>query len=386
MFKRPTVFILGAGASWHYGYPTGEVLITKVIEKAKLAREIFKQTSETKMDVSLQIIPKIVESHEVSQQDTHPRSHAQWEAAWKECDDLIERLQLVNPLVIDYFLGWNPELSAIGRMMIAWVILECEERYFREKYNFNRNGRPSIDKDDWYRFILSKLVSGYINPSNLLENKIDFITFNYDTSLERYLYRGLNSYTPMKSFIQAFVENFPVIHIYGKIHENVNADPKPYSMQIPNKVVKNLTEYTELTEYYRRCKDVLDRAYDASTLIKTIHPGSKDDNKDMIGRAQRVVREAECIYILGYGFDENNSKRIGLDQQRNSGVMTQIMFTNLDSSNRVTKLASRLFFRNPDALSTPQRPTFALGNLSCEISTRDVYGAFEFDFDSMEER
>lgn len=27
MFRVPTVFILGAGASWHDGYPTGEELV-----------------------------------------------------------------------------------------------------------------------------------------------------------------------------------------------------------------------------------------------------------------------------------------------------------------------------------------------------------------------
>src|ERR1035437_10106128 len=32
--QRATVFILGAGASWHYGYPTGEKLIKLVANKA----------------------------------------------------------------------------------------------------------------------------------------------------------------------------------------------------------------------------------------------------------------------------------------------------------------------------------------------------------------
>lgn len=34
MFDRPTVFILGAGASWHYGYPTGEKLVGDVMKEA----------------------------------------------------------------------------------------------------------------------------------------------------------------------------------------------------------------------------------------------------------------------------------------------------------------------------------------------------------------
>ena len=41
MFKRKTVFILGAGASWHYGHPTGEDLVRKVIGAANRLAEVF---------------------------------------------------------------------------------------------------------------------------------------------------------------------------------------------------------------------------------------------------------------------------------------------------------------------------------------------------------
>jgi len=38
MILTPTVFVLGAGASWHYGYPTGEKLVDRVIEMAERLR------------------------------------------------------------------------------------------------------------------------------------------------------------------------------------------------------------------------------------------------------------------------------------------------------------------------------------------------------------
>jgi hypothetical protein len=41
MFKSPAVFILGAGASWHYGYPTGEYLMKKIIDKGKGRITVF---------------------------------------------------------------------------------------------------------------------------------------------------------------------------------------------------------------------------------------------------------------------------------------------------------------------------------------------------------
>ena len=32
--EKATAFILGAGASWHYGFPTGEALVKEIKTKA----------------------------------------------------------------------------------------------------------------------------------------------------------------------------------------------------------------------------------------------------------------------------------------------------------------------------------------------------------------
>jgi hypothetical protein len=42
VFDNKTVFLLGAGASWHYGYPTGEELAKKVAVTAKELGEFCK--------------------------------------------------------------------------------------------------------------------------------------------------------------------------------------------------------------------------------------------------------------------------------------------------------------------------------------------------------
>jgi hypothetical protein len=47
VFKNPTVFILGAGASWHYGYPTGEDLVKMVIQRADAAADYFSDLNST---------------------------------------------------------------------------------------------------------------------------------------------------------------------------------------------------------------------------------------------------------------------------------------------------------------------------------------------------
>lgn len=46
MFDRETVFILGAGASWHYGYPTGEELVRKIVDRARIASHFFRDSMQ----------------------------------------------------------------------------------------------------------------------------------------------------------------------------------------------------------------------------------------------------------------------------------------------------------------------------------------------------
>jgi hypothetical protein len=109
MFTNRTVFILGAGASWHYGYPTGEELVKKVMKRCELAEKFF--------DSSLQS----VNQHRLAYlkdkgfgESIKPVLDKEWRFASDECKQLREKLKQVDPLVIDYFLGQNPQLQSIG--------------------------------------------------------------------------------------------------------------------------------------------------------------------------------------------------------------------------------------------------------------------------------
>ena len=115
-----TVFILGAGASWHYGYPTGEDLVKRVIQKAEIARKYF----DTILKSSANDIvhrPNFIKRHSPNDPPTDGLigMKTEWEAAVGECTDLIDRLKTVDPLVIDYFLGQNPHLEDIGKFCVA---------------------------------------------------------------------------------------------------------------------------------------------------------------------------------------------------------------------------------------------------------------------------
>jgi hypothetical protein len=162
VFINPTVFQLGAGASWHYGYPTGEELVKEV---EAVARELRDFCDRSRHSSSL---PNFVRQKMEGNPITSGSMQKAWEDTVKESDELAVRLQRVNPLVIDYFLGLNRHLEDIGKLIIAFVMLRCQAVHLAGRGNINRQKileslplkrdrleSKTVDvsfyKDDWYR-------------------------------------------------------------------------------------------------------------------------------------------------------------------------------------------------------------------------------------------
>ncbi|MGB8325158.1 MAG: hypothetical protein WCE52_19535 [Candidatus Acidiferrum sp.] len=133
---------------------------------------------------------------------------------------------------------------------------------------------------------------------------------------------------------------------------------------------------------------LLDTVYEASKSIRTMAPFEKSLSED-VAKAIEAIREANCVYILGYGFDETNSKLLDVPESLEFNQKSKsVMMTNCEDSNVVNKRASRLMLRRPDAILAGKpsvmditiSPKFYL-----EKSVRNVYDALALDFDSLEE-
>jgi hypothetical protein len=401
VFNRKTVFILGAGASWHYGYPTGEGLVRKVTEMADKLAQLFK-------DCALKMTrpyPHFVHQGEVDEA-SDSAIRAPWNRAQERCEDLARRLRAADPLVIDYFLGHNRALQDVGKFLISWVIISSEAQFLVRQVNENhrerlersprfadRQGATGFNgeylNDRWCRFVLHKLASGCETSEKLLDNKINFVTFNYDVSLEHAIYTGLKAMdTFNEQTIEAFMKNNRVIHCYGKIREQVLPPSRPMAFidffGTPSTAVQSDEGRRDLEVKRKR---LLDEVYEASKNLKVIDPATKADEEENLKIARGIIEKAEIVYILGYGFDENNSERLklmnGLDQQKKQ----TIMFTNYGDSNRVNKKASRLLtgdFRTFVPPNEPLRRKPGHRNY-IEKSTRNVYDALSLDFDELED-
>ncbi|MBV9993195.1 MAG: hypothetical protein JOZ72_18120 [Alphaproteobacteria bacterium] len=384
MFNTPTVFILGAGASWHYGYPTGEGLVRKVVEKADAAARYFDFRAISDDD----LLPDFLQ-----QRAGGAKRAERWQAVANEARMLGRRLKQANPTLIDYFLRQNADLHEIGKLVVAMVIFDCEIALGRERANPNHRERqqlmirrgqlpvgssldPTAFEDDWLRFVLYKLTSRCEESADLLRNEVTFVTFNYDTSLEQRLIDGLRSVSLFqKADIDEFLRGDRVLHVYGKVRSTI--DP-------PWEQVSTAFLHSSNDRSSAEVQQAIGRCHQASLGIRTVDGPEKVSDEAVLGAASKAVAKARKLFILGYGFDQSNSERIGLTSLRRPGDPNRaVFFTNYGGHNRVSIAASRAMTGRHDAFLPGSGISRHL-NCRFEMSTKNVYDALNEDFESLE--
>lgn len=149
MINEPTVFILGAGASKPYHYPTGDGL------KDFITGESFmKLFTYFRKRYSLDIA----------------REH--WEQRTR---DFVETLRNTTGS-IDLFLSRRPEFTEIGKLAILYTI------FYHEQGSQFESLSEKEKKSDWYSYLYNKMTSLSRRPGEVSigSNKVSFVTFNYD--------------------------------------------------------------------------------------------------------------------------------------------------------------------------------------------------------------
>jgi hypothetical protein len=256
MFKKRTVFILGAGASIPYGFPSGYKLVSDIID-------------------NLSNVDKVRILASVSE-ELHGSDNKFYDNNIKS---LKESLSMAVVESIDDFLEARPEYLSIGKAAIAQALIPYET----EQTLFNRNP----DKN-WYSMIFEVLRK---DIGKLEDRLISFITFNYDRSLEHYLYTQLRNFLNIPiDESKKIMDKIPIIHIYGHIG--------------------NL-EWQDTSDV----RNYQPHAYEHQILVAmkrllVIHEGNQVNENIM--EAQRLIHQCEKIRLLGYGFHDTNTERLNL--------------------------------------------------------------------------
>lgn len=364
MFKKKTVFILGAGASWHYGYPTGEELVQRVKEKAAALMEINSEGYRAHPNRNGAYFQDNIATASTPITGECPFIKTVGDVL-NLARKLHDKILMTNPLVIDDFLGRNKSISDFGKMLIAMVLHDCE-------------ARPEFSsKCDWVRYLAHQLMLDCEKPADLQANQVTFVTFNYDLSLEKRLDGIFDHYDWLvDTGISTLMTQEPrIFHVYGKLRKYEETDP-----------VGRSGEYDDQFDWANK----INRAWDAAQNIRTIMPekliSDSEENKT-IETIKMKIAEAEYLYFLGYGFDRRNNELLGIGTRPPRSSRQFIRFTNYHNLNKTSKYFARSFHLKEEALIGEKyiANTQASGNSEydylCEKSIKSVYDALAQDFD-----
>jgi hypothetical protein len=179
---------------------------------------------------------------------------------------------------IDKFLERRPDHIELGKLLIANILRQKEQAHYLH---------IGLTDTNWYAELVNRLD---LNPDNINSLKLSFITFNYDRSLEYFLFYLLkNKTTDAQKAHEAF-KKLGIIHVYGGFG-NFPWDEGgiPYNQNVTPEIIKRFANGIKIMS----------------------------DERDTIelGMAKALIDRADYICFIGFGYDENNLKRLGISRR-----------------------------------------------------------------------
>jgi hypothetical protein len=264
MISDNVVFVLGAGASIPFGFPSGESLVDQILETKK--------------------------------EDT-----AQY---GRKCEDIMQEMNFHNNLMIelqkvlrrsqinsiDSFLALpqNARFVELGKLLIAGLIVPHEkiDTLFAKTTGANGN---------WYNLVWNNL-SDYQSMKEFLEAlRITVITFNYDRSFEHYFHTVLKTrFDTNSQEIAEFLKN--IIHVHGLLGNYPcisKDDGRPYGEKYFSTIKGATKDFSDIKKAMKR--------------IKIVHEVGRYPEKTTINAR---IEQADRLVFLGFGYQADNIAKL----------------------------------------------------------------------------
>jgi hypothetical protein len=280
MADTSDLFIVGAGASVPYGFPTGESLFDEIrelnyrneyLKDENCKNDYFKYFGKIGKSYDMQTTMKLMYNFTVDIK----------ESSMVSIDDFLRNRKKLNDIQ-----------NKFGKMVIAKKILDAE-----------RNSKTKIElknKIDWFNYLFS-FIDRDDNLFNDFFNNSTFITFNYDRLLE---YKILEFLCYDKNFKEEEaskkLEKVKIIHVngclgnlrdieFGKNEEKEwNSWEKDYDIIYP--------------DYFFMIDN-----------MKTIWEYDDNDIKQKQNDIMKIFEKSTRIFFIGFGWLEYNMKLLCLD-------------------------------------------------------------------------
>ena len=250
MIERSVVLVLGAGASKPYGFPLGSELRHWAISSNRRITEAL----------------------------------ARFEFPNGQIDEFVEALRMSGCTSVDEFVEGRSEFLNIGKAAMASHLIRLENH-------------SKLD-GDWYQYLAKIMMSDGFDSFS--KNTLSVITYNYDRSLEYYLFNVLkHRFDKNDRECAAMLKTIPIIHLHGQLGDLPELNAEGHG------------------RHYRTKADISHLRLAA----KGIHVVNEPiDNNPAFQQAHEVLATAEYVVFLGFGYLPKNVERLQLDRYRNDNT------------------------------------------------------------------
>lgn len=287
MINTPTTLILGAGASYPFGFPLGTGLVRQISDSLEFTPAL-KGTSGS----GLFTMTPVYSEDETDNKFIHFLNELGFERSEIEKfrNDLINS-QLNS---IDAFLEFRTEHLSLGKLCIAWNIYKSE----KSKTLFSSGG-------NWYRIVWNSIVT---TQEKFKGNKLKIVTFNYDRSLEYYLSHayGATYNCSLKEAYSILLDTLEFVHLHGSLGRLIFQDKN--SVVMPEEGYFPYDGEIDFKEDLLNIADSLKIIHEIGDLGSPFH------------QAKECFLDSDRIAFLGFGYNQTNLDRLELNKFDNKYI------------------------------------------------------------------
>jgi hypothetical protein len=277
MPEKPTVLILGAGASMPYGFPSG----------ADLRRLILRELGVTTGAGGI----------------TPPLYHLLGMVGFEpsKIKDFTTSLEAADPPSVDVFLEGRRDLKDVGKAAIAATLIPFEtDKALFAQWTATQEVQKRM-KHRWYDYFANTLQ---MNFRTWGLQRLTIVTYNYDRSLDHYLWMKMrNSSQQTEEECWKKYKSIPIIHLHGElgVYEPLNPKSLGYGSQVTVNTIRQ-----------------------AAAGIRIIHEVQADERFE---RAQDALNEAEVVCFLGFGYAAENMARLKWNERNDTSKWKTVFGT-----------------------------------------------------------
>jgi hypothetical protein len=301
MFNKPTVLIIGAGASAEFNMPVGADLMGRIgaavnsggegqISDELLARRIQECLGPEHAERLLRYGPRLT-------------------AVISQFVSMDEAL---------HFLSAEPDIVELGKLAIAHEIMKAERHsHLYGAIHDNRSG-VEVSNNSWTnRFLQMALSASRRHEVSSMFANVTIIDFNYDRVLPQYLYWALQHNLELPQAMAAdCVNNLKILHPYGSLGHlewQASTDFLQFGADQANlaEIAGRIRTYTEEVGGPEQAK--LRTLIDSAKLFVVIGFGFHRQNIQIVSGTAPHKRAP--IFMTVYAVDHDNHAAVQLEMQ-----------------------------------------------------------------------